>query len=50
MKPTTDAIRDLRAATSTGVLLCRQAIEATDSMEAALDWLRAKGVEKVHGR
>jgi len=41
-------IKALRSRTGAGILDCKKAlIEAEDDMEAAIDWLRAKGIAKA---
>lgn len=45
MEITTEMIKELRAATSAGVLDCRKALtEANGDFEKAVDWLREKGM------
>ena len=45
MEITTEMIKELRAATSAGVLDCRKALtEADGDFEKAVDWLREKGM------
>ena len=45
MEITTDMIKELRAATSAGVLDCRKALEeANGDYQKAVDWLREKGM------
>ena len=39
-------IKDLREKTNAGMLDCKKALEATDgNIDAAIDWLREKGVK-----
>ena len=41
-------VKELREKTGAGMLDCKKALEATDaSMEAAIDWLREKGISKA---
>ena len=40
-------IKALRQQTGAGILDCKKALEATDSVEEAIDWLRAKGISKA---
>ena len=40
-------IKALRQQTGAGILDCKKALDATDSVEAAIDWLRAKGISKA---
>ncbi len=48
MEITTSAIKELRDATSAGVLDCREALEATDgSFEEAVAYLREKGISEA---
>lgn len=45
MEITTEMIKELRAATSAGVLDCRKALEeASGDFQKAVDWLREKGM------
>ena len=45
MEITTEMIKELRAATSAGVLDCRKALtEADGDFQKAVDWLREKGM------
>ncbi|MGD2165834.1 MAG: translation elongation factor Ts [Anaerolineae bacterium] len=51
MDITTSMIKDLRDATSAGVLDCREALEATDGdFEKAVDYLRQKGMSEAAKR
>jgi len=48
MKITAQMVKELREATGAGMLDCKKALEATDgNMEAAIDWLREKGIAKA---
>ena len=41
-------VKELREATGAGMLDCKKALEATEgNMEAAIDWLREKGISKA---
>jgi elongation factor Ts len=41
-------VKDLREATGAGMMDCKQALTASDGdMQAAIDWLRAKGLSKA---
>ncbi len=41
-------VKELREKTGAGMLDCKKALEATDgSMDAAIDWLREKGISKA---
>lgn len=40
-------IKALRQQTGAGILDCKKALDSTDSVEAAIDWLRAKGIAKA---
>ena len=41
-------VKELRESTGAGMLDCKKALEATDgNMEAAVDWLREKGISKA---
>lgn len=40
-------IKALRDRTGAGILDCKKALEANDNVEAAVDWLRAKGIAKA---
>ncbi len=45
MEITTEMIKELRAATSAGVLDCRKALQEADGdFQKAVDWLREKGM------
>lgn len=45
---TPSAVKELREKTGVGMLDCKKALEATDgNMEAAIDWLREKGLSKA---
>lgn len=40
-------IKALRQRTGAGILDCKKALTETDSLDAAIDWLRAKGIAKA---
>ena len=41
-------VKELREATGAGMLDCKKALEATNgSIDAAIDWLREKGISKA---
>lgn len=40
-------IKALRQRTGAGILDCKKALSQTDSVDAAIDWLRAKGIAKA---
>ena len=44
---TMEDIKALRERTGAGILDCKKALAETDSLEAAIDWLRAKGIAKA---
>ena len=45
MEITTEMIKELRAATSAGILDCRKALEESGGdFQKAVDWLREKGM------
>ncbi|MEL6346768.1 MAG: translation elongation factor Ts [Myxococcota bacterium] len=45
--PSMADIKALRERTGAGILDCKRALSETDSIEAAIDWLRAKGIAKA---
>ncbi len=51
MKVTTDMVRELREATSAGIMDCRKALEAAEGdFDKAVDYLREKGLAKAAKR
>ena len=45
---TAQMVKDLRETTGAGMMDCKAALQATDGdMEAAIDWLRKKGLAKA---
>lgn len=46
-KPSMADIKALRERTGAGILDCKKALAQNDSVEAAIDWLRAKGIAKA---
>jgi elongation factor Ts len=42
-----DDIKDLRHRTGAGILDCKKALQETNTIEEAIDWLRAKGIMKA---
>jgi elongation factor Ts len=51
MDITADMIKELRAATSAGVLDCRKALQATNGdLQKAIEWLREKGMATAANR
>ena len=40
-------VKELREKTGAGMLDCKKALEATNNMEEAIDWLREKGISKA---
>ncbi len=40
-------VKELREKTGAGMLDCKNALEATNNMEEAIDWLREKGISKA---
>lgn len=48
---TASLVKELREKTGAGMLDCKKALEATNAdMEAAIDWLREKGISKAAGK
>ena len=47
MAVTTADIKTLRERTGAGMLDCKKALEENGSVDAAVDWLRAKGIAKA---
>eukprot|EP00629_Pelagomonadales_sp_RCC1024_P001171 CAMPEP_0119265202 /NCGR_PEP_ID=MMETSP1329-20130426/4076_1 /TAXON_ID=114041 /ORGANISM="Genus nov. species nov., Strain RCC1024" /LENGTH=288 /DNA_ID=CAMNT_0007265013 /DNA_START=147 /DNA_END=1009 /DNA_ORIENTATION=- len=47
MTTTTQLIKQLRAATGSKLMDCKAAVEATSSLEEALEWLRKKGMSRA---
>lgn len=45
--PSMADIKALRERTGAGILDCKKALAATNSIEEAIDWLRAKGIAKA---
>ena len=45
---TASLVKELREKTGAGMLDCKKALEATNAdIEAAIDWLREKGISKA---
>ena len=48
MAVTPQLIKELRERTGAGMMDCKKALEATEgNIEAAMDWLREKGISKA---
>ena len=45
--PSMADIKTLRARTGAGILDCKKALQSTDSLQEAIDWLRTKGIAKA---